>query len=336
MSGSSKHRKKKIKPEKSNISLDKLPHPMIQDRTPETKFNLNPSYSLPSSHDSSENQVHITEIRQDIRELKAIVLNIATVCSNLVDASSLILSSLSKQETTLELATDDINELSQFWFSDKSQTVLADKCQVLQIQIATKWQDKLNDRKLHYWHFIQNDKKSQLYTEWLECSPLYLPLKFRPTKLNNEVPAATQQRIEVARGRYRGEIEVLRSYAESHKRKYLDIDQNIDSLISSLTQSAAEIKILNTWWHNDTDRNAHISQQLWSKKRHFLVTQQKQDLEANDYLLKSKDLTRKPRPPPRCDVLQRSRSYLYTVPDPQQPSGQYPISLQSSRYRTCS
>ena len=106
-----------------------------------------------------------------------------------------------------------------------------------------------------------------------------------------------------------GDVAIMKSYAENHKAKFAEIDASMFDTISSNTQSPAHSKILKRWWLEDGIRNAQMSQQLWDKKESFLETQRTKDLQKSpaDYLLKSKNILRKPRPPPRTDVKQRNR-----------------------------
>ena len=133
--------------------------------------------------------------------------------------------------------------------------------------------------------------------------------------IENETPIATQKRISIARERYKGDIEIMKSYAASHNEKFSRIDDEMDGIISSNAQSPAYYKILKIWWLQDAIRNAQMSQQLWEKKRNFLESQRTKDLEKapDDRLLKSKEIRRRPHPPPRIDVKQRNRVGNSTV-----------------------
>lgn len=304
-------------PSISTLSLSENYAEIKCNRDPElpaTNDNYTPNFVklTPRSDTTSQQsfQQQLNQIQDDIKELKTAILKIVDVCTNLSTQLSAISQTVISQENKIDQTADDLSEFYQHWIEEKGTAIQEDQCRIILNRISTTWQDKLNDRKLSYWHYLQNENKAKLYEKWITESPLYLPLKFRPKIINNETPTATQKRVSIARERYKGDIEVMKSYAASHNETFSQIDDEMDGIISSHTQSPAHYKILKKWWLEDAIRNAQMSQQLWDKKQNFLESLRTKDLEKapDDCLLKSKEITRRPHPLPRRDFKQRNRA----------------------------
>ena len=308
--GSSKNRKPnkstpKFSPPKTS-SLSMAPSVKVsRDATNSNRNSANTqtNTSLRVCSDCSAH-LHLDGLKHEMQYIKAALSNLTSICNQLVADSSLTAQSITNLDIKVESMADELTELSAHWMSDKYDAIVTKQCQELKNSISTEWQDCLNKRKIRYWHFLQNSSKAVLYEEWMSESPSYIPLKFRPKYLCNETEKATVQRINVARERYKGEVKILKCYAESHRLKYEEIDDNFFSKLSTATQSPQHLKLLKQWWLEDINRNITISQQLWNKRRHFLISQQKLDLQSDDYLLKRSEDKRKCKFPARRDLVQ--------------------------------
>ena len=102
------------------------------------------------------------------------------------------------KENTVVL-TNIVQELESHASNTTFNQILNDECQKLKKENSVKWKDIMNRRKKSYWHCLQNFKKADLYSNWVQDSPSYLPLKYRVKVNSSDSETATQHKIEAAK-----------------------------------------------------------------------------------------------------------------------------------------
>ena len=176
-------------------------------------------------------------------------------------------------------------QINNLLLKEKRENILLDRCQKFKSQNSLRWNDNLNKRKQGYWNFIKNQKKSELYDIWRAETPNYLPLKYRPKRVNDEIPEYTQSRITEAKLKYGNEIIIMKAYAKNHQRKYKDLDQSMMEIIYDLTDNDEERRKLIEIWEKDVRKQEEHSNQLWFKKEKFLKDKKHEDQQNGDSLM---------------------------------------------------
>ena len=176
-------------------------------------------------------------------------------------------------------------QLNDHLLKEKRDNILLDKCRKFKSQNSLCWNDTLNKRKQGYWNFVKNQKKAELYDIWRTDTPNYLPLKYRPKRLENEIPQYTQSRITEAKLKYNNDITIMKAYATNHEQKYKNLDKSMMKIIFDLTHYDDERNKLMEMWENDTRKQEEHSNQLWFKKEKFLKDKKHEDQQNGDSLM---------------------------------------------------
>ena len=180
---------------------------------------------------------------------------------------------------------DSVQEINDIVLNEKRANMVKEKCQNIKQNISLIWQETLNTRKQACWNSIHNYEKANLYEEWSKKSPNFIPLKYRPKRIENELPEITSRRISEAKLKYRNDIDNMRTYAQRHIDKTEEMDDRIALLIENSSEKEEERNMLNDWWSNDAERNSTISLQLWQKRKKFLVFKKnEEELNGNQQL----------------------------------------------------
>ena len=178
-----------------------------------------------------------------------------------------------------------VEQLNDLLLKEKRENILSEKCRKIKSQNSLLWNDTLNKRKQAYWNFVKNQKKSDLYNIWRTETPNYLPLKYRPKRIENEITEYTQSRITEAKLKYNNEISIMKAYATHHQQKYNDLDHSMTKIINSLTPYDDERHKLIEMWDNDIRKQEDHSNQVWFKKEKFLKDKKHEDQQNGDSLM---------------------------------------------------
>ena len=192
------------------------------------------------------------------------------------------------QNNKINDAMKNTIQLNDMILAEKRSNILNETCQRIKSRFSLTWKDCLNKRKQAYWHYIQNLSKSHLYEGWCKSSPEYIPLKFRPKKMLNEISTVTEARISEAKLVYSNDISIMQSYATKHENSYKEIDESINLMIDQKTVKCEERKLLKEWWIQDTLKNEEISKQLWRKRETFLTKKKLEEESSGDSMITNK------------------------------------------------
>ena len=147
---------------------------------------------------------------------------------------------------------------------------------------AITWRLKLNQRKISYWHCLQNAAKAELYNDWLTESPDYLPLKYRPKINESDSDFLLQMKSEEAHQKYIDDIDLMYEYSYQHEEKILEIEADVKTVIEEWTASEEEISCIQQIWTAEVKKNEKIFQQLWKKRLDFLLKKKREEEEEDD------------------------------------------------------
>ena len=187
------------------------------------------------------------------------------------------------KENTVVL-TNIVQELESHASNTTFNQILNDECQKLKKENSVKWRDIMNRRKKSYWHCLQNFKKADLYSNWVQESPSYLPLKYRVKVNSSDSETATQHKIEAAKSRYRGDIELMYQYSSEHEENANNADECAHTLIHDMTKSETHRTILRNYWEEEVVMNENISTQIWEKRHNFLVSRKNDEEQEKGHL----------------------------------------------------
>ena len=158
----------------------------------------------------------------------------------------------------------------------------------------------MNQRKISYWHCLQNASKAELYKDWQTNSPDYLPLKYRPKVNATDSDLILLLKSEEAEQKYADEIDIMRHYSRQHEERVLEIDEEIKTDIDGWSFSEEEQSCLLELWSAETRKNEIISQQLWDKRLDFLTKKKKEEEEMQNVRFIDEEQ----------EVMMQKRSYL--------------------------
>ena len=115
------------------------------------------------------------------------------------------------------------------------------------------WSDTMNARKRSFWKYMQNKSKEELYRSWIQESPEYLPLKYRPRVNPTDDEKVIQQKITSSRQKYAEDITLMASYAEGHAQKTASLDTVIAEEAHRLEIDEVTRQEISTLWKEETD-----------------------------------------------------------------------------------
>ena len=127
----------------------------------------------------------------------------------------------------------------------------------------------MNQRKKFYSNFVKNYRKHKLYKNWLESSPDFLPVKYKPKRVPGEIPSLTELKINEAKQRYTNEVNLMLEYSKIHQARVAAVDQEINELLKNSCQSEEETNILQEWWRDETAEQENKMAQAWLKTERF-------------------------------------------------------------------
>ena len=137
--------------------------------------------------------------------------------------------------------TDDI-ALTTKWLDikiteEQTSKKVKKECNLLKDKHNVVWKEAMNARKTGFWHSLQNYEKAQLYTEWIDNSPEYLPLKYRPKVNASDGHLAVEQKVNTAKAKYRDDISLMMHHSDNHDEIVKSVDVQIQEVIIAITES---------------------------------------------------------------------------------------------------
>ena len=135
----------------------------------------------------------------------------------------------------------------------------------------------MNQRKKSYSNFVKNYRKAQLYKDWMESSPDFLPLKFKPKRVPGEIPSYTNAKIAEAKQRYYNDVNLMLEYSKIHQARAKATDKSMLELIKNSCENEDEISTLSQIWKDETTENEMRAAQAWLKTERFLTKKKHED-----------------------------------------------------------
>ena len=132
------------------------------------------------------------------------------------------------------------------------------------------WSQILNSRKQTYWKQISNAKRAEYYEKWLNQENPVIPRKFRIKPKRGEPSDQTDVRIEIAKKRVMGEIQLLRMRAENNQAKIITFDSEIERELNSKA-SGRILELLQEMWTSDCRKEEQTSFQRWRYTETWLL-----------------------------------------------------------------
>ncbi|MCP4458234.1 MAG: hypothetical protein GY816_09465 [Cytophagales bacterium] len=164
---------------------------------------------------------------------------------------------------------------------DRRENIIKEECRKVIAANIIVWKEKMNERKISFWHYLQNAAKAELYEMWLLDSPDYLPLKYRPKINEKDSDMLLQMKSEEAQQKYTDDIDLMCEYSQQHEERVQKIDSEIKNLINEWTFSEEENSGILEIWAAEVKNNEQISYQLWNKRSNFLLKKKREE-EEND------------------------------------------------------
>ena len=185
---------------------------------------------------------------------------------------------------TVEQCTDSTpasspltQEVAEILMKEKKKEALKEECRAIKSDIILDWDSNIKSRNKFFRNFVKNDRKSDLYDNWAENSPNYIPFKHRPKRIPGERSEHCSARIEEAKRRYTAERELLKSYAQTHQHKVDQIDSQMADLFLLKCGNDDQYTMLIEQWAKETRRDEQRAQQMWSRNEKFLLMKKHED-----------------------------------------------------------
>ena len=242
--------------------------------------------AYPANHDdNSDNGPADSNIILAIKKLSEQVeslCNYTKIIADRVENLELKLTTTSEDTTELKTIlketknnTDRIIEKSsrlrkEIRFDQRNEKI-EKKCKQIIAENSIIWKKRMNQRKISYWHCLQNASKAELYKDWQTNSPDYLPLKYRPKVNATDSDLILLMKSEEAEQKYADEIDTMLHYSHQHEERVLEIDEEVKTDIDGWSFSEEEQSCLLDLWTAETRKNEIISQHLWDKSLDFLT-----------------------------------------------------------------
>lgn len=179
--------------------------------------------------------INKTDITNDLlRDLIKVCGESVPICSQ---SSTRATEILDEEETNLKTALIEENEVSslqsptQLLQREINELALQKEASRIKQKIKTYWSQTLNSRKQTYWKQINNAYHAEQFEKWLEKAEPILPRKFRIKPIREEPNDQTNIRIEVAKERLRGEIQLLRLRSNKSRENVIEYDTEMEKVL---------------------------------------------------------------------------------------------------------
>ena len=176
-------------------------------------------------------------------------------------------------------------ELSDFVLKEKKEKSLKEKCNRIKHSIGLQWTQSLNQRKKFYGNFVKNYRKANLYKDWMNSSPDFLPLKYKPKRIPGETASYTKAKIAEAKQRYKNDVEQMLEYSKIHQGRVAATDKTVSELIERSCQTEEEESTLKQIWKDETSEQELKVAQAWLKTERFLARKKHEDGLRNEITL---------------------------------------------------
>ena len=236
-----------------------------------------------SEEQISENYCAVTvEIDKLSKETKNTAEKIELVSSNLVHLQTMNSPSSTITENQISSIVNTVveersKELSDIFLEEKKKKTLEEQCTRVKRTIALQWTQCLNQRKKFYNNFVKNYRKAHLYSDWMESSPDFLPLKYKPKRVPGEISSYTDAKIAEARQRYKNDVNLMLEYSQIHQARVTTIDKTMHQLIESTCRNEEEASTLTHIWKDETSEQEMRAAQTWLKTERFLSRKKHED-----------------------------------------------------------
>ena len=168
-------------------------------------------------------------------------------------------------------------ELSEILLQEKRQKKTQEQSIRVKRTISLQWTQSMNQRKKSYSNFVKNYKKAQLYKGWIESSPDFLPLKYKPKRVPGEIPSYTTAKIAEAKQRYVNDVNLMLEYSKIHQARVRKIDKTMLDLIKDSCTNEDETTTLGQIWTDETSEQEMRAAQAWLKTERFLTKKKHED-----------------------------------------------------------
>lgn len=157
-----------------------------------------------------------------------------------------------------------------------------------------------------------------MYETWLTLNNPVLPRKFRPKHIDGEIEEDRVIRRDAALYRFQSEIKIMKNKATRQQEKYLNIDEEMISIIrekSLITSSESETeRWLLSRWEEECEREQQRSASIWLKKEEWLRNYA--DTYGDSIFLKDTRNTTHATKEKSADRVRNRRSYSEVVKSP--------------------
>ena len=173
--------------------------------------------------------------------------------------------------------SDTIREMATVIRKTEKKRDVETQCKIIKSAISMQWTDLQKQRGKYFRNFVKNQKKAELYNSWIQNSPGYLPLKYRPKRISGEIHSYTNARVEEAKQRYHNDCQLLQQYAQIHEARYKELDAEARNMISKSVETSDQDETMWKMWSDEAELNESRAKDTWSRNERFLKRKKYED-----------------------------------------------------------
>lgn len=181
--------------------------------------------------------------------------------------------------------------------------------------IIQKWNICLRNRRIQFWNYLKNQKKSDIYLSWLETSPITLPRKLQFKEIPDEPEQQRRRREKLAMDQFQAEIDLLQMRGKANEEKYENTDLEMENLIREKSHGNVQKNLIELW-KSDCTQQEEISKARWIKEEEWFEKYKTDFQNSNENTNPFFKQFKRTQGPPEANISQQG-----TGRNPQRPQG---------------
>ena len=232
-----------------------------------------------------DSDILLAELLKKTDVTNQLLQDLIEVCSNLLPTHQLnsnfdLNHFVDAEETNLKTVPTPNFEVSSYQSPTQliqrevNELALQNEATRIKQRIKVNWMQTLNSRKQTYFKQISNANRAEYYEKWVNLENPVIPRKFRIKPIRGEPVEQTNVRIETAKNRVIGEIQLLRMRAENNHKKVMSIDLEMERILKTKANGRI-LEILQDMWKSECLKEEQISYNRWRYTETWLLDYEK-------------------------------------------------------------
>ena len=181
---------------------------------------------------------------------------------------------------------------------------ISSQAQRLRYVYDKQWKYTLNNRKHEFYKYLQNTEKADIYQEFLNLDPPYIPSTCKEKEINNDSKDLKKVNEEREKENVLHEIRKMKIFADEHLKKVATEDRKMSEQFANVESEETKTE-LQTLWKKDTDKEEENSRKIWKKNYCFLLDSPNRESNTNN----DHDSKNRPQTKPDTNFRNSGNSY---------------------------